>query len=245
MLQRLGTAQGWIFKKKLRVKWITGETSQKYSPGFPLDLPGKKSMTRAYLNSVDDFAAAGYERERVFLANNPICWMYDETMHLPQKYVDVGIGVFSCWWLVCLWWTNHANGAMQHQTNILKHMGTQKHKHKHRHRNKPTLTHTHTKNIKKHSFRHDFFSKFLISRVGEVTLHFKRITLPSQQGQTKILVNYICCSNFAKIIFCRRYVFILSFCIPFTLMFSGWYFKHAGFPLHQPWVCFDPMDSKF
>lgn len=108
-----------------------------------------------------------------------------------------------------------------------------------------TYTHTHTKNIKKHSFRHDFFSKFLISRVGEVTLHFKRITLPSQQGQTKILVNYICCSNFAKIIFCRRYVFILSFCIPFTLMFSGWYFKHAGFPLHQPWVCFDPMDSKF
>lgn len=138
-----------IQKKKLRVKWITGETSQKYSPGFPLDLPGKKSMTRAYLNSVDDFAAAGYERERVFLANNPICWMYDETMHLPQKYVDVGIGVFSCWWLVCLWWTNHANGAMQHQTNILKHMGTQKHKHKHRHRNKPTLTHTHTQKTSK------------------------------------------------------------------------------------------------
>ena len=168
-----------------------------------------------------------------FLANNPICCMYGETMHLPQK-------ICKCWYwgilllmAACFWWTNHANGAMQYQTNISKHIGTKRHKHKHRHRNKHTLTHK-----KKHSFRGDFFSTFLVSRVGEVTLPLKGWLYHIST------VSCICCSNLAKIMFVEG-KFFLIFCIPFTLMLSGWYFKHVGFPLHQPWVCFDPLDSKF
>lgn len=101
---------------------------------------------------------------------------------------------------------------------------------------KQTHTHSHTHTNK--SFRGDLFSKFSISRVGEVTLPLKGWLYHIST------VSCICCSNLAKIIFVEGMCF-LNFCIPFTLMLSGWYFKHVGFPLHQPWDCFDPLDSKF
>ena len=161
-------------------------------------------------------------------------------LHVWWNYASAA-KMCKCWYVgilllmtVCFWWTNHANGAMQHQTNILKLIGTQRHKHKHRHRNKHTLTHTHTNK----SFRGDLFSKFSISRVGEVTLPLKGSLYHIST------VSCICCSNLAKIIFVEG-MCVLNFCIPFTLMLSGWYFKHVGFPLHQPWDCFDPLDSKF